>query len=148
MSLKELAANGHIRTHTTSRNEINGLRELIERDLRDASIEALSDDRRFATAYNAALQISKMILACSGYRVAKGAGAHFNSFEAARFAIPTPEVELLSDYLDTCRRKRNHIDYDGSEVVTRTETEEIIRKANKYKEIASEWIKKNYPDLA
>jgi hypothetical protein len=27
-------------------------------------------DRRFATAYNAVLQLAKMVIACAGYRVA------------------------------------------------------------------------------
>lgn len=113
MSLAEAAANGYIRPHRTSTEEVRSLRELIARDIADAQIEQLSDDRRFATAYNAALQIAKLSLACAGYRVAKGQSAHFNSFENATFVIPTKEVEELGDYFDTCRRKRNHIDYDG-----------------------------------
>jgi hypothetical protein len=39
----------------------------------DAAIPALSEDRRFATAYNAALQTAKMAIACAGYRVAQRA---------------------------------------------------------------------------
>ena len=31
------------------------------------AIPALSEDRRFATAYNAALQTAKMAIACAGY---------------------------------------------------------------------------------
>ena len=62
MSLADAAANGHLQTHKTSGDEVRSLRDLIERDFADARIEQLSDDRRFATAYNAALQISKLAL--------------------------------------------------------------------------------------
>jgi hypothetical protein len=118
---------------------------LIKRDIRDAKIDALSDDRRFATAYMAAVQISKMAIACSGYRLSKGAGAHHNSFETVKTAIPTSEIADLCDYFDTCRRKRHKIEYDGSDIVTQTETEEIIRKAVEYFEAVEFWITSNHP---
>ena len=35
------------------------LRSVIRRDLADASLDGVSADRRFATAYNAALQAAK-----------------------------------------------------------------------------------------
>jgi hypothetical protein len=70
---------------------------VIDRDIRDAQVAALSDDRKFATAYNAALQISKMVIACSGYRLPKGSGAHHDSFETVKTAIPTSEIEDLCD---------------------------------------------------
>lgn len=148
MSLAEEAANGHIQVHKTSAKEVTSLRTLIERDLADAAIVQLSDDRRFATAYNAALQISKLALACAGYRVSKGHSAHFAAFEYAALAIQTEEVQELTDYFDVCRRKRNHIDYDGSQVVSRTETEELIRKATDYRELVEKWISQTHNDYS
>ena len=59
-----------VRPHTTSISELDDLRAVVARDLADASLDALSTDRRFATAYNAVLQIAKMVIACAGYRVA------------------------------------------------------------------------------
>lgn len=41
------------------------MRALIARDLADASLAGLSADRRFATAYNAALQAANMAIACA-----------------------------------------------------------------------------------
>lgn len=148
MSWKNLAADGVVTPHKTSPNEIRDLRTLIARDLADAAIEALSDDRRFATAYNAALQISKMVIAASGYRLSRGQSAHYNSFETVKTAIQDPEIDRLCDYFDTCRRKRNHIDYDGSDVVTATETAEIIKNTTRYLEIAEKWIADEHPALA
>ena len=60
MSWKKLQAEGKVRAHKASKKELDELRAVIARDLEDAAIQELSDDRRFATAYKAALQASKM----------------------------------------------------------------------------------------
>lgn len=89
----------------------------------------LSADRRFATAYNAALQAGKIAVACSGYRVSARAGHHAVTFKADHLAIGS-EAASLTNYFDTCRRKRNVIGYDNSSVATETEAEELLlRKA-------------------
>ncbi|MGO9463258.1 MAG: hypothetical protein ACLQIB_28975 [Isosphaeraceae bacterium] len=59
----------HKQTHTTSKQELDDLRAVIDRDLHDAGVMGLSADRSFATSYNAALQTAKMAIACAGYRV-------------------------------------------------------------------------------
>lgn len=52
------------------------MRELIARDLADSGVAELSADRRFATAYNAALQAANMAIACAGYRITARIGHH------------------------------------------------------------------------
>ncbi len=52
------------------------MRALIARDLADASLTGLSADRRFATAYNAALQAANMAIVCAGYRIVSRVGHH------------------------------------------------------------------------
>jgi hypothetical protein len=42
------------------------MRAFVARDLADAKVKTLSADRRFATAYNAALQAANMAIACAG----------------------------------------------------------------------------------
>jgi len=42
---------------------------VIARDSADASLDAVSADRRFATAYNSALQAAKMAIACAMRRI-------------------------------------------------------------------------------
>lgn len=131
--------------HATSKQEIENLRELINRDLKDAKIEGLSDDRRFATAYNAVLQLSKMAIVCAGYRVATGVGHHQKTFEAVKIALGTSFAENLADYFETCRRKRNNIDYDAAEVVTETEANEILEKAREFQTLIEDWITQQHP---
>ncbi len=69
MTWTKLLANKEAQKHKTSKKEMDNMRALIARDLADAGIAGLSADRRFATAYNAALQAANMAIACAGYRL-------------------------------------------------------------------------------
>jgi uncharacterized protein (UPF0332 family) len=111
--------------------------------LQDAGIPSLSADRRFATAYNAALQLAKMVIACSGYRVV-GAGHHVTTFEALEIAMGRSIAEFAA-YMDTCRRKRNRVDYDCAQAATDTEAVELVEKADEFREIVENWIRKHHP---
>lgn len=103
---------------------------------------ALSADRRFATAYNAALQSAKMAIACAGYRVA-GPGHHATTFEAVEIAMG-PSVSGLVTYFDMCRRKRNQVDYDRASAATETEAEELLVKAEEFRDLVEKWISKHH----
>lgn len=145
MSLAAFLANKRIEHHLTSSNELAGLRKLIARDMADASVPGLSADRTFATAYNAVLQLSKMALACAGYRVSSTLpGHHQITFEAAGIVLGVP-ARPLTDYFETCRRKRNVIDYDSADVTTESQASELLEKAAQYRTLVEGWIAKNHP---
>jgi uncharacterized protein (UPF0332 family) len=133
-----------VQPHKTSVKEIESIRQIVNRDLADAAIAELSADRRFATAYNAVLQLSKMAIACAGYRITVGPGHHQKTFEAVKTALGKPS-EPLANYFEMCCRKRNQIDYDASEVVTDTEAQELLEKAEEFQEMVEEWIVKHHP---
>ena len=50
MSLDKWAEYGWLRPEPTSREEVNGLLGIVDRDLRDANVMGISDDRRFEAA--------------------------------------------------------------------------------------------------
>jgi hypothetical protein len=145
MTWTQLLANNEVQQHRTSNNELDKLRAVIARDLGDASLDGISADRRFATAYNAALQAAKMAIACAGYRVV-GAGHHRMSFEVLRLVLGKP-VGHFSDYFDRCRRKRNVIDYDDAFVASETEAAEIVTKAKELVLLVENWIAAAHPSL-
>jgi hypothetical protein len=147
VSWKQLLAKGEVKAHKTSKQELDNIRALIARDLSDAALAGLSADRRFATAYNAALQTAKIVIACSGYRVSARAGHHAVTFEAAHLGIGS-EAALLTDYFDACRRKRNLIDYDNSSVATETEADELLRKADEFRTLVERWVATNHTHLS
>ena len=106
----------------------------------------LSTDRSFATSYNAALQSAKMAVACAGYRVVAKQGHHQAGFAAAELAIG-PSVAGLIAYFETCRRKRNLLDYDAANIVSDTEAAEILEKVREFKQEVEDWIANNHPGL-
>lgn len=145
MSWSTLVANKRVHRHRTSKREVESLLKIADRDLDDARISGLSPDRSFATAYNAVLQLSKLTIACAGYRVSSSvAGHHQTTFEAVKLAVG-PTVKQLADYFETCRRKRNVIDYDDVDVVTHAQAQELLSKADEYRRLVMRWIHKNYP---
>lgn len=125
--------------------ELTDLRALVTRDLNDAAVPGLSDDRRFATAYNAILQLGKMVIACAGYRVI-GSGHHHTTITALGLAMG-PGLSKWIAYFDTCRRKRNILDYDMAQVISATEAAEILDKAHQFQQLVESWIAQNHPQF-
>ena len=68
MSFADWVKNGWLVAHKSSKQEIANLLGIVARDLKDSQAKGVSDDWRFAIAYNAALQAATAALAASGYR--------------------------------------------------------------------------------
>jgi hypothetical protein len=147
VSWTQLLASKDAQKHTTSKQELDNTRKLIARDLADASVSGVSADRRFATAYNAGLQAANMAIACAGYRITAKVGHHRVTLESAELALG-PSARKFTDYFETCRRKRNHIDYDQAQVATETEAKEIVKVATAFVQFVEKWIAANHPKLA
>lgn len=122
------------------------MRALVARDLADAQVPGLSADRRFATAYNAALQTANMAIACAGYRVTAKTGHHKVTVDAITLAVGSA-ARAYADYFETCRRKRNVIDYTRSHVASDTEADEILNKAREFYDLVEAWIASKFPAL-
>ena len=128
-----LLAAQRVRAHQTSQQEMLDLRGVVERDLKDAKIPELSADRRYATAYNAILQLTKMVIACSGYRVV-GLGHHHTTFEALELAMGS-QASRFVPFFDSCRRKRNQVDYDMANVATENEAAQVVKNAESFRRL-------------
>ena len=142
MNLKDLLNQGRLRQHKTSKKEIENLVALVRRDIKDAKVESLSSDRRFACAYNAVLQLATILLYCKGYK-SEGTGHHFTVFQAMKIIMGNNYYKL-ADYFDSCRSKRNITDYDYVGAISDSEAKELIEEAEKFLEITINWLKKNY----
>lgn len=146
MTWTKLLGSHDVQRHRTSKKELDDIRALIARDLADATVAGLSADRRFATAYNAALLAANMAIACAGYRVTAKTGHHKISFDSIKLALGAG-ADKYADYFETCRRKRNVIDYTRSNVATETEAKEILEKAKEFYEFVEAWVHSNFPNL-
>jgi len=145
LTLKQLLAQGRLKKHKTSRGEITALFKIIKRDISDANIKILSLDRRFSTAYNAVLQTATIILYCKGYRPS-GWGHHYTVFQSIKIILGKDYEELV-DYFDSCRIKRNIVDYDIAGKISEKEVKELIYEAKRFYKKIKNWVEKNYPSL-
>ncbi|MDE1976137.1 MAG: hypothetical protein KGI84_02620 [Elusimicrobia bacterium] len=146
MSLREFLSAGRLKRHKASAGEIRGLFAVVKRDLADARVRGLSGDRRFATAYNAALQAGRACLAAEGYRTS-GQGHHHTVFQALRHILPKESHHVL-DYLDDCRSKRNLAEYLGADVASELESSELLREAQSFANFIQDFIRARHPRLA
>ena len=87
-----------------------------------------------------------MAIACAGYRVTAKVGHHKVTVDGVKLALGTSADEY-ADYFETCRRKRNVIDYTRSHVATETGANEIVEKASEFNEVVEEWITSKFPNL-
>lgn len=145
MSLKAWEANGWIRGHEPSREEVQDLLAVVARDLRDAGIDGLSADWRLGIAYNAALQLATLALAAAGYRPGRER-AHERALQSLRFTVGLDPV--LVDTLDAIRRKRNISNYDRAGVSSPSEAELVYRVTVDLRAIVVEWLRVEHPHLA
>ena len=144
MTLKNLLKQNKIRPHKTNKNEISMILRIIERDVQDSLIKGLSDDRRFATAYNAVLQSATIVLHCEGYRTASGVGHHYFTFLSLRHILDKTHKDLL-DYFDACRAKRNLTDYISAGQISSKESNELVKEAQNFYDFVLSWLHDKYP---
>ena len=145
MSLQEFLDSGRLKRHKASADEIRKLFDVVLRDLTDAEVHGLSDDRSFTIAYNAALQAGRAYIAAEGYRTA-GQGHHHTVFQALRRLLDKEHHHLL-DYLDDCRSKRNLAEYLGTEVTSGQEVADLIREARNFSKLLHDLICNRHPRL-
>lgn len=104
MRLQQWAANGWLRPHQTTKQQISDLLAIVGRDLAD-SMRDLSPDWQFGIAYNAVLKLCTILLYASGYRPEKNL-AHYRTLQSLPLILGSSRTND-ADYLDACRAKRN-----------------------------------------
>lgn len=144
MTLQNWANNGWLRAHKTSKQEIKQLLEIVERDLKDAQQRDLSSDWRFGIAYNAALKLCTILVYSEGFRPEKTL-AHFRTLQALPLILGS-EKEDDAEYLDSCRAKRNIVEYDYVGGATNADADELIAFVIELNKEVSDWLKTRHPD--
>ncbi len=145
MSLNELEVKGRLRRHETSAQEVADLMRIAEAGLADARVEAVTLDRRFCAAYDAARALADLVLACSGYRPA-GQGRHVTVFEALPMVMGEGHAGL-GTYFSTCRAKRNVAEYERTGEIMPGEVSELINSVETFREEVLEWLRERHPSL-
>ena len=109
MSLTDWKAAGWLVDHKPTRDETRALLGVLDRDLRDSEVPALSPDTQLGLAYNAALQAGTIALAAHGYRASRER-KHYVTIQSLAMTIGADAAIVRK--LDTFRKKRNIGDYE------------------------------------
>jgi len=144
VTLNDWLNSGWLKPHQTSKEEIQNLLKIVERDLSDAQISNVSNDWRFAMAYNAALQVCTIALYCKGYKVARGQSEHYRTIQSLPLTLGK-EYTHLRDFLNNCRAKRNVSDYDMAGSVSTVEVDELMEVASQLYDKIKIWINDHCP---
>jgi hypothetical protein len=128
-----------------SKQELDNLRSIVARCLRDVSVPGLSADARFVIAYDAARTLALMVVRAAGYRP-RSTGAHHNTFAALEAADPA--FAEVSAYFDGCRIKRNVSEYEFAGGVTDTDADGLLKTVQQFAGEAEAWIRTHHPSLA
>src|SRR5688572_12907668 len=119
MSLDEWLRNDWLKRHKTTKAEVDGLLGIVDRELQDSQVTAVSADGRFNHAYRAALTLATVLLYVSGYSPSRGQSHHYRTIEA----IPKILGDKAKDdaiYVQSCRAKRNAAEYDAANEASET----------------------------
>lgn len=144
MRLQQWAANGWLRPHQTTPGQIADLLTIVERDIEDSDRD-LSVDWQFGNAYNATLKLCTVLLYASGYRPEKNL-AHYRTLQALPLILD-PQFSADTDYLDSCRAKRNTAEYDTAGTISQSEATELRSFARELRTHVLLWLRNEHPTL-
>jgi hypothetical protein len=139
MNWQRLLDEGRAEPHRTSRAELDGLRAVADRNLRDAASSGISADTRFGCAYEAALALATIAVAYSGYRI-KGPGHHRTTFEALPIALPGRESREDARYFDRCRQLRNVLSYESADVVSERDVSRLLVRVEAFRRRIEQFV--------
>jgi hypothetical protein len=144
MSLEKWAEYSWLKPEPTSPDEIRGLLDIVARDLKDASVEAISEDRRFEAAFAAARTAANIALRACGYRTSTQLGHHTKTIESLELTIHANS--RLIQKMKLFSKKRNSTSYDLSGNVSKQELESVIQVAVELQTTVIAWLQKNHPE--
>ncbi|MFH1621752.1 MAG: hypothetical protein ABIA97_01325 [Candidatus Omnitrophota bacterium] len=144
MTLENWLSIGKLKKHTTSKEEMEAIFGLIRRDLKDASLSGLSQDRKFNITYNAAFQTALALLFCYGY-VPASESHHYITWQALKEILPKDKSGLVN-YFDGCRKKRNISNYDKAGTISEKETKELYEETKNFVIFIKKVIKDSFPE--
>jgi hypothetical protein len=145
MTWAQLLANNTVTRLAPTKAELDDLRSIVTRSLRDATAFGLSADTRFILAYDAARTLALIIVRAAGYRP-RSVGGHRNTFAALEAADPA--FASLSAYFDGCRIKRNASEYAVAGGVSDTDADGLLTAVRQFAVDAEAWVKTHHSHLA
>lgn len=145
MSLEQWHKNGWLKRHQPSSVETHELLAVVDRDLRDCQTRGLSEDWRFGIAYNAALQLARIVLHAAGFDTLKGDSHHFRAIDSLQFTIGAES--MLIDQFQVFRKKRVAGVYETAGMISDADASGMLRLAQDLLERVMEYLMAEHSDL-
>ena len=144
-NLRNLEKIGQLKSHVTSREEVQRLLDAARRNLSDAAVEVISCETRFDSAYKAVMQLALAAMMANGFRPdTSRPGHHMTVIQSLPQTIGLPTERMA--VLDVLRRKRNLTDYSGG-WIDETSMEQCITESNDLLKDVEAWLKSHRPEL-
>lgn len=86
------------------------------------------------------MKLANILVRASGYRV-KGQGHHMNTIAMIPLILGSHKKDD-SEYLDTCRRKRNIVEYDCVGGATSEDVKELREFVKEFQKEVLSWLEK------
>jgi len=109
------------------------------------SVKGISADWRFGIVYNAALKLCTILIYAEGYKPERSL-QHYRTIQSLSLILGSEKKDDVN-YLDTCRAKRNILEYDYVGGATDDDADELIEFVKDLRIEVVAWLKKHYPKL-
>jgi hypothetical protein len=146
MSLEQWRQNQWLQPSEVALPEIQQLLAVVDREIADAAVKALSAEGRFEHAYHAALQLCAIPLRSSGYRVPKGQSQHKRTIDSLRYTLGESHAGI-ADCLERYSRERGRVVYEQIDVVTERDAEELLAIARQLRTDVIDWLRATHSEL-
>ena len=144
-NLRNLEKIGQLKSHVTSREEVQRLLDAARRNLSDAGVEVISCETRFDSAYKAVMQLALAAMMANGFRPdTSKPGHHMTVIQSLPQTIGLPTERMA--VLDVLRRKRNLTDYSGGWIDENVMEQCIVEAKDLLRDVEA-WFKEQRPEL-
>jgi len=144
MTLDLWLHNGWLTQHETTPAEISELLAVADRNLIDASIDALSADAKMGLAHAASISVASAALAAAGYRAGRER-YHERLIDSLGHTVGADMKTIKR--LHQQRSTRNTMTYERIGMVTEEEAHSALENARQLVARVREWLGKEYPAL-
>lgn len=121
--------------------KIANLLGIVNRNLSDANVDAITLPTRYVIAYEAALQLASIVLHASGYRLTNTESHHEGTFQLV-VKFMGEEQKVRANYFNSCRVRRNLIQYVQTIEITPDELKELIKQVKLFKSDVEKWLER------
>jgi len=134
---------GKLLKHKTTKDEIDTIYGVVERNFKDASINGLSSDQKYILSYQAAFEAAAVLIKRHGYRPIK-AGHHYIIWQCLKEVLDKKYYSTILLF-ENAAKKRNKLNYDIAGLASEKEADEMYMEARDFVSAIKKEIADTFP---